>query len=158
RFYVDGALAERCPRTPQGESAIAAEHAWIGAGKRKALLPSFWHFAGLIDEVRVSKKARYDKDFKPARRFEPDADTLALYHFDEGQGDVLIDSSGNAHHGKIVGAKWVKTALPIGDVKPDAERIEGQWQLIFGEHEGKPLPLDKFPKVELRFSDGEFEM
>src|SRR5262249_18475869 len=29
---------------------------------------------------------------------------------------------------------------------------------IFGEHEGKPLPLDKFPKVELRFSDGEFEM
>ena len=56
---------------------------------------------GLIDEVRISKVARYDKDFTPAKRFEPDADTLALYHFDEGQGDVLKDSSGNGHHGKI---------------------------------------------------------
>jgi WD40 repeat protein len=27
---------------------------------------------------------------------------------DEGSGDKLIDSSGNGHHGKIVGAKWVK--------------------------------------------------
>ena len=52
--------------------------------------------------------ARYDKDFTPAQRFEPDADTLALYHCDEGIGDILKDSSGNGHHGKIVGAKWVK--------------------------------------------------
>src|SRR2546426_422563 len=64
-------------------------------------------FTGRIDEVRISKVARYDKDFTPAKRFEPDADTLALYHFDEGAGDVLNDSSGNKHHGKIVGAKWV---------------------------------------------------
>src|SRR5437868_14560991 len=42
-----------------------------------------------------------------SKRFEPDADTLALYHCDEGEGDVLKDSSGNGHHGKIVGAKWV---------------------------------------------------
>src|ERR1019366_7642082 len=61
----------------------------------------------IMDEVRFSKVARYDKDFTPAKRFEPDADTLALYHFDEGAGDVLKDSSGNGHHGKIVGAKWV---------------------------------------------------
>ena len=33
---------------------------------------------------------------------------MALYHFDEGSGDVLKDSSGNGHDGKIVGAKWVK--------------------------------------------------
>src|SRR5437764_6610313 len=58
--------------------------------------------------MRISKVARYDKDFTPAKRFEPDADTLALYHFDEGSGDVLKDSSGNNHHGKIVGALWVR--------------------------------------------------
>jgi hypothetical protein len=62
----------------------------------------------LIEEIRFSKAARYTKDFTPAKRFETDADTVALYHCDEGVGDILKDSSGNNHHGKIVGAKWMK--------------------------------------------------
>ena len=65
-------------------------------------------FEGLIDEVRISNVARYEKDFAPSVRFENDPQTLALYHFDEGTGDVLKDSSGNNHHGKIVGAKWYR--------------------------------------------------
>ena len=48
------------------------------------------------------------KTSPPELGFKPDEHTLALYHFDEGTGDVLKDSSGNGHHGKIVGAKWVK--------------------------------------------------
>jgi hypothetical protein len=65
---------------------------------------------GQLREVRVSRVARYDRDrdFTPARRFVSDKDTLALYHFDEGEGTVLKDSSGNGHHGEIIGAKWVK--------------------------------------------------
>ena len=65
-------------------------------------------FHGLIDEVRISNIARYTKDFAPQKRFEPDEHTLALYHFDEGSGDVLKDSSGNGHDGLIVGARWGK--------------------------------------------------
>ena len=80
---------------------------------------------GVIDEVRISKIARYDKDFTPAKRFEPDKDTLALYHFDEGSGDVLKDSSGNGHHGTIVGAKWVKA-----DGSPIVRQV-GDWALDF---------------------------
>ena len=65
-------------------------------------------FAGTIDEVRISTVARYAEDFVPSRRFAPDAETLALYHFDEGEGDIVRDSSGNAHHGTVVGSpKWV---------------------------------------------------
>ena len=52
--------------------------------------------------------ARYSAEFTPPTTFTPDKDTVALYRFDEGQGDVLKDSSGNNHHGKIVGAKWVR--------------------------------------------------
>src|SRR5690606_27647769 len=65
-------------------------------------------FHGLIDEVRISKSARYTTDFEPKNRLELDGDTLALYHFDEGSGDILRDSSSNHHDGKIVGAKWVR--------------------------------------------------
>jgi len=63
-------------------------------------------FDGTIDEVRISDTPRHTKDFTPRQRFEPDEHTLALYHFDEGEGDMLKDSSGNGHHGKIHGATW----------------------------------------------------
>ncbi|WP_232103766.1 protein kinase domain-containing protein [Gimesia algae] len=66
------------------------------------------NFKGSIDEVRFSNVARYTEDFTPDNHFKNDEHTMALYHFDEGSGDVLKDSSGNGHHGKIVGAKWVK--------------------------------------------------
>lgn len=66
------------------------------------------YFHGVINEVRVSKTVRYDKDFTPPTRFEPDPETTALYHFDEATGDVLHDASANKHDGKIVGAKWVR--------------------------------------------------
>ncbi len=84
---------------------------WLGAQPNNQGGSSYL-FQGVLDEVRISKVARYDKDFRPDVRFTPDKDTLALYHFDEGQGDVLKDSSGNKHYGKIVGAKWVKVEPP----------------------------------------------
>lgn len=31
---------------------------------------------------------------------------VADYHFEEDQGDRLLDQSGHGHHGKIVGARW----------------------------------------------------
>ena len=33
----------------------------------------------------------------PTAPFTPDAATLALYHFDEGAGQVAADASGNGH-------------------------------------------------------------
>lgn len=64
---------------------------------------------GTIDEFRLSKTARYSQAFTPDQQFPADDSTLVLYHFLEGTGDVLEDSSGNERHGKIVDAKWIKT-------------------------------------------------
>jgi Leucine-rich repeat (LRR) protein len=64
-------------------------------------------FSGTIDEVRVSKVARYQSDFTPSRRFKTDTETLALYHFDESNSRNAVDSSGNARHGQIRSASRV---------------------------------------------------
>jgi len=65
------------------------------------------YFRGKLYELRLSRGVKYQRDFAPATTLDSDDDTIALYHFDEGQGDVLTDSSGNEHHGKIFGATWV---------------------------------------------------
>ena len=52
-------------------------------------------FTGFVDELRVSRRLRYDADFPPpAAPFATDADTVGLYHFDDAQGTVARDSSG----------------------------------------------------------------
>ena len=67
-------------------------------------------YRGVIDEVRISQGVRYRMNFAPIRRFpEGDPHTLALYHFDEGHGDTVTDSSGNGHHGKLVNSRWITT-------------------------------------------------
>lgn len=64
-------------------------------------------FIGRIDEVRISRVARYMNDYTPRPRLEADKDTLALFHCDQGSGGALLDSSNHKYHGTITGAKWV---------------------------------------------------
>jgi Concanavalin A-like lectin/glucanases superfamily len=56
--------------------------------------PSTERFSGRIDEVRLSRVARYTAAvFTPAARHVADADTLALYHFGEVGQTAPEDSS-----------------------------------------------------------------
>ncbi|MEO1616715.1 MAG: hypothetical protein AAFV88_12735 [Planctomycetota bacterium] len=101
--FWDGQLVGREPTTGKD----------LGPGTGRFLIGK--RMAGRYEMLRFSTKARYDKDFDPQTRFTPDEDTLALYHFDEGTGDVLKDASGNGHHGKIIGAKWVRAGAPVAE-------------------------------------------
>jgi len=103
RFYVNGRLQSRTPAQNVRPSNVSLS---LGGNSHGSDQGS--RFFGRMNEVRISTVARYDTDFTPNDRFEPDTDTLALYHFDNGAGAVLKDSSGNGHHGIIVGANWVK--------------------------------------------------
>jgi len=62
-------------------------------------------FSGCIDEFRVSDVVRYTQDFVPGQKQEPDEHTLLHYHCDDRdpRTGYLRDSSGNAHHGMMVG-------------------------------------------------------
>jgi hypothetical protein len=51
-------------------------------------------YRGWIDELRVSDAARYAASFIPAGPFLSDGDTVALFHFDEGNGGAVFDESG----------------------------------------------------------------
>jgi serine/threonine protein kinase len=100
RFYFDGKLWKHGELGDQ--PAISDQPFMIGGHD---VLKGFYQ--GTIDEIRFSNVARYSTDFMPVTRFENDVNTMALYHCDEGQDSILVDSSGNGHHGEINGASWV---------------------------------------------------
>lgn len=66
-------------------------------------------FVGTIDEIHISRRARYTTEFTPQSHCEPDADTLALFHCDEGHGTELFDASINQHLGTLTRVAWVST-------------------------------------------------
>jgi formylglycine-generating enzyme required for sulfatase activity/serine/threonine protein kinase len=109
RLFVNGRLVatetEVTPSGPDFGKAFAVEEVSIGSRQGKPDRT----FHGLIESVRISRSARYIADYVVPQRFEPDSDTLALYRFDEAKGEVLKDSSGHNHDGRIIGATWVKT-------------------------------------------------
>src|SRR5262249_13829151 len=68
RFYVEGQLQSRAPA--QGIRPSPKMFALGGNAFGSSL------FRGRMNDVRISKAARYDADFKPAMRWAPDADTI----------------------------------------------------------------------------------
>jgi hypothetical protein len=67
----------------------------IGAEKYDADGVRYPSYNGFIDEVRISTSIRYTGNSftVPATAFTADAQTAALYHFDEGSGTAIIDSA-----------------------------------------------------------------
>lgn len=64
---------------------------------------------GEIDEVRVSRVARYlGESFEPQRRHESDPDTVLLLHMDAASGPWIYDSSPSASHVELRGKARVE--------------------------------------------------
>lgn len=110
-LFVGGVLCWTLPKD-QPPDPGSADGLYIGAHPARDQVRYF--FEGTIDELRVSSSSRYTDGFQPTRRFEADDNAVALFHFDEGSGTQLMDSSGHNHHGTIFGAKWTS-------VEADAE-------------------------------------
>ncbi len=80
-------------------------------------------YDGFLDELRISASLRYAGAFtRPTNPFAADADTAALYHLDEGAGDVAGDSAGAsggpsdgvlAAGGSPSGPEWTGTGAPL---------------------------------------------
>ncbi len=87
------------------------------------------YFDGLIDEIRISGVARYASAFTPVKRLSNDADTIGLWHFEEGAGTTAYDQSPNLLNGTVIGGvTWVNDCAandtpvePDDDVMPDVD-------------------------------------
>ncbi len=98
--YTRGFLLEWDPSKPWVPTAASGDHPeTIGWGYTQS---DYYHFNGLIDEVRIYERALSIGEIKDA----PDAGLVACWRFDNGTGAVAEDSSGNGNRGTIHGAVW----------------------------------------------------
>jgi hypothetical protein len=123
RIFVDGKLdAEGSGPTGNasyraGRTGGSEADRFLTFGGEKHAFEGYPWYAGLLDEVRLSTTIRYSAPFtRPSAPFAEDASTAALWHFDEGSGTTLGDSSGAAggpSNGTLLvggpssGPKWV---------------------------------------------------
>jgi len=62
-----------------------------------------YHFKGLIDELRISDRRRYENNFTvPISEFVNDSKTLGLWHFNETSGFLVYDESDTIQNGTMM--------------------------------------------------------
>ncbi|MGQ0601614.1 MAG: LamG-like jellyroll fold domain-containing protein [Anaerolineales bacterium] len=106
-----------------GRAAARANDPFLvfGAEKHDYDPSQYPSFRGWLDEVRLSTIIRYTGDFdRPTTPFQSDEATAALWHFDEGAGETLIDSApGGASLGQVKvggpnnGPQWTMSDAPL---------------------------------------------
>jgi hypothetical protein len=135
QLYVDGVLdaneigpiGNASYRNSRPTSFPASDpYLVIGAEKHDAG-PQFPSYHGWFDELRISPMLRYTANFTPpGEPFVRDGNTVALYHFDEGSGNAIADTSGapfgpspgvRRFGGSPAGPEW-STDTPWGPLTP----------------------------------------
>ena len=96
RFFVDGVLVS----TETGTVTPADSNGVLSFGRPGSFNGEY--FTGTLDEIRVSDIALYTANFSPPTAPLPSsANTVGLWHLDEGTGQVAADSSSNGRDGTL---------------------------------------------------------
>jgi hypothetical protein len=76
-------------------------------------------FDGSIDEVSIFNRALSAEEIRMLMHTRPeytDPTLVGYWNFDEGEGEIAGDSSGNGNNGTVVGAIWTDSIPPVGDI------------------------------------------
>lgn len=94
------------------------------------------HFHGDIDAIRFSRVARYDfpdiprfeEPFEPPHRFVRDRDTLALWNFDEREGETRFQDEAKNKR-VLIGMNGASISSAL-DVSPESTSLTTTWGQI----------------------------
>jgi hypothetical protein len=122
-FYIDGAEVEKAPNIQTGDYVTSIDHVSIGRHQYEWADAGF--FNGAIDDVRIYDRALSAEEIWvgmhiPLSGDEPNL--VGYWDFDEGEGQVAHDTSGNANDGQLGSGpdaddsdpNWVDSDAPIG--------------------------------------------
>jgi len=110
-LYIDGAVVACAAAS--GAVAYDTHPLEIGADSDNGLLSGFWN--GSLDEVRVFSTARSADQIWAdlhTHRLGPTPGLVAEWTFDEGSGQSVMDSSGNAQDGVLGSSAAVEASDP----------------------------------------------
>jgi len=96
-LYLDGRRLVQ--KIPVRLFESVAEPILLGCGPRGP-------YHGLVDDLRISRKVRYDGVFKPEDKLESDEETALLLNFNEGEGNMAFDRSGSENHAYLYGTSF----------------------------------------------------
>ncbi len=150
--YPDDAVP--CPNCCAGGNCNFSDPFLVLGAEKHDAGASYPSYSGFLDEVRLSSEIRYAAPFAPATSaFAGDAATLALYHFDEGAGDLVGDSSGHpdgpsdgfrSYGGTPAGPEWAADT-PFGDPAD----LDGDGKLNEGDECTVLVASQRFARTKL---------
>lgn len=115
-------------------------------------------FTGRFDELRISNSRRYTAGFtRPSAPFSMDANTVGLFHFDEGSGTVSRDASG-VYIGEdaelLVGGspsspEWVAADVFGGATVTEAATLAASWPVSESLSTGATVTESTAPALAL---------
>ena len=125
--YLDGELVDERDAGSEPLPTISS-HAYLGA-----YMGSSEFTSGRLDEVRIWSVARTEEQlvqWKDKSLADGAEGLVAYYKFDEFDGNVLPDSSGNGFHGQLRGANWAVGANPsFTKVGPKGQAVPGVFEV-----------------------------
>jgi hypothetical protein len=105
RVYVNGEEIEGSPQIFPEMDDGSDWNTYLGVGESGTA----HRLTGALDDARVYEGALTEEEIQGLLTPGSDPDLVGWYTFDEGDGDLATDSSGNGHDGEIIGdaPEWV---------------------------------------------------
>ncbi|MCA9601872.1 MAG: LamG domain-containing protein [Polyangiales bacterium] len=104
-LWVDGEKRDSDAGSPYAKPPDGTPLSFGGDSRTPPVLPAF---KGAVDEVRISNKVRYTTAFTPKGRLVADANTVAVWNFDECDGTTAKDSVDDREATLDYGATWIE--------------------------------------------------
>jgi len=122
-FYIDGVEVDKTSNIQTGDYVTSIDYVEIGRHRCNGITRGF--FNGAIDEVAIYNRALSAEEIRTnmhTRLAGDEPNLVGYWDFDEGEGQIVYDLSGNGNDGQLGSTPeadssdpaWVKSYAPVG--------------------------------------------